>query len=54
MYVHDTDSEGWYIGYYTPEKSTVVYTGETVTFKNLKGEDVTYIKDTHIQRKPII
>ena len=51
MYVHDTDSEGWYIGYYTPEKSTVVYTGETVTFKNLKGEDVTYIKGYSYTKK---
>jgi hypothetical protein len=32
MYVHDTDSEGYYLGYFTPEKSTVNYTGETVTF----------------------
>lgn len=51
MYVHDTDSEGWYIGYFTPEKSTVVYTGETVTFKNLKGEDVTYIKGYSYTKK---
>lgn len=51
MYVHDTDSEGWYIGYFTPEKSTVVYTGETVTFKNLKGEDVTYTKGYSYTKK---
>lgn len=51
MYVHDTNSEGWYIGYYTPEKSTVAYTGETITFKNLKGEDVTYIKGHSYTKK---
>ena len=51
MYVHDTDSEGWYIGYFTPEKSTVTYTGETVTIKNLKGEDVTYTKGQAYTKK---
>lgn len=51
MYVHDTDSEGWYIGYFTPEKSTVTYTGETITFKNLKGEDVTYTKGRSYTKK---
>ncbi len=51
MYVHDTNSEGWYIGYFTPEKSTVAYTGETITFKNLKGEDVTYIKGHSYTKK---
>jgi hypothetical protein len=51
MYVHDPDSEGWYIGYFTPEKSTVTYTGETVTFKNLKGEDVTYTKGKAYTKK---
>ena len=51
MYVHDTDSEGWYIGYFTPEKSTVAYTGETVTFKNLKCEDVTYTKGQAYTKK---
>lgn len=42
-YTHDTDAEGCYIGYFTPEESEVTYTGPTITFKNLSGVDVTYI-----------
>lgn len=51
LYVHDTVSEGCYIGYFTPEKSTVSYTGETVTFKNLKNETVTYTKGQSYTKK---
>ena len=47
-YMHDTGGEGCYIGYFTPEDKTSTYTGETTTFKNLKGKDVTYINgDTY-------
>lgn len=52
LYVHDTDSEGCYLGYFSPDKSTVTYTGETVTFKNLKGEDVTYVNGQSYTKKP--
>lgn len=43
-YIHDTAGEGCYLGYFTPEYSDQTYTGETVTFKNIAGEDVTYEK----------
>ena len=51
VHIHDTSGEGVYLGYFTPEKKTVTYTGETVTFKNLKGEDVTYTKGRQYVRK---
>lgn len=51
VHIHDTSGEGVYLGYFTPEKKTVTYTGETVTFKNLKGEEVTYTKGRQYVRK---
>lgn len=51
VHIHDTSGEGVYLGYFTPENKTVTYTGETVTFKNLKGEDVTYTKGRQYVRK---
>ena len=45
-HTHDTDCEGCYIGYFDSGSKKITYTGNTVTFKNLKGEDVTYVKDT--------
>lgn len=51
IYVHDTSGEGSYIGYFTPETKTITYTGETTTFKNLKGEDVTYTNGRQYVRK---
>lgn len=51
LHVYDTVGEGCYLGYFTPEKSTVTYTGETVTLKNLKGEDVTYTKGKAYTKK---
>lgn len=41
-YTHDTDSEGCYLGYFDSGYQSMTYTGETVTLKNLAGEDVTY------------
>lgn len=52
LYVHDTDSEGCYIGYYSPDQTKVTYAGETVTFENLKGENVTYTKGQSYNMKP--
>lgn len=43
-YIHDTAGEGFYIGYFTASAGKTTYTGETITFKNLAGENVTYIK----------
>ena len=43
-YMHDTAGEGVYLGYFTNEESDAVYSGENVTFENLAGEQVTYIK----------
>lgn len=42
-YIHDTEGEGVYIGYFTPEIRQKVYTGEDVSFTNLNGEKVQYI-----------
>ena len=42
-YTHDTDCEGCYIGYLAGDHSSVVYGGETISFKNLNDEDVTYV-----------
>lgn len=51
LYIHDTDCEGCYLGYYTPGQEKVTYTGETVTFENLKGEMVTYTKGQSYMKK---
>lgn len=51
LYIHDTDCEGCYMGYYTPGQEKVTYTGETVTFENLKGEMVTYTKGQSYMKK---
>lgn len=50
-YIHDTTGEGFYLGYFTGGARKVTYTGETVTFKNLAGEDVTYIKGGEYMRR---
>ena len=41
-YTHNTDSEGCYLGYFDSGYQSMTYTGETVTLKNIAGEDVTY------------
>lgn len=50
-YTHDTTCEGCYLGYYTSEQVETTYTGETVSFKNLKGEAVTYVKGQKYPKK---
>lgn len=45
-YIHDTGGEGCYLGYFTSEQESVVYSGPTITFKNANNEDVTYTNGT--------
>lgn len=42
-YIHDTEGEGVYIGYFTPETSSKTYTGPDVSFKDLNGDQVSYV-----------
>ena len=51
LYIHDTDSEGCYLGYYTAGQEKVTYTGDTVTFENLKSDSVTYTKGQAYMKK---
>ncbi len=51
LHVHDTDGEGCYLGYYTSGMSDAKYTGDTVTFENLNGEMVTYVKGNTYKKK---
>ena len=50
-YTHDTTCEGCGGGYYPSEQVETTYTGETVSFKNLKGEAVTYVKGQKYPKK---
>ena len=54
IYTHDTYCEGCYIGYFSTGYKEVVYSGHTVSFKNAKGENVTYTSGTSYRMYPHI